>query len=384
MGSVPEPAFWSLCVARIVIVDDSLLIRQVLRTILTEAGHEIVGEAEDGMQAPLLVRQLRPDLVTLDLVMPGRSGMAALRHMLLIDPTLAVVVCSASLSESKVIQALRLGAKGFIVKPIDRQRVPDTVAGALALGSSQRGEWLDGVRAADQDLTTRPGTAVNDGVDRLRGVCRELAIDLRAILEDAIDAERVRLESVLALDYQPLNGSLLPSLNRLFDVSRVPIAGFDPPKFQTAYDALVDRMMMQRMDQTLAAEPCLTFALALDLNAYAPAHNSVFSRDCTGERSHDLEANRTKRFFLESPNLTNAARMELGIDAPGCRVSRSAIARAGDRLREPSSEAEPRSVLTTYTRDTGAELTTLSVPLYIKGHRWGVATVGWDPQSPPT
>jgi two-component system, chemotaxis family, chemotaxis protein CheY len=134
--------------ARVVIVDDSLLIRRLLRQILTDAGHEVVGEAEDGLRAPLAVRELRPDLVVLDLIMPGRSGMSALQHMLLIDPSLTVVVCSASLNERKVIEALRRGAKGFIVKPLDRAQVVDAVRAALGFDSFER----DGRQTDHHDL----------------------------------------------------------------------------------------------------------------------------------------------------------------------------------------------------------------------------------------
>jgi methyl-accepting chemotaxis protein len=135
--------------------------------------------------------------------------------------------------------------------------------------------------------------------------------------------------------------------------------------------------MMKRMDDVLAAEPRLTFAVPLDLNSYAPAHNAVFTRDCTGNRLEDLEANRTKRFFLESAALTAAARMELGIKAPGRRLSRADIEPAPDR--QSAVEPDERFLITSYVRDTGAELTILSVPLYVKGHRWGAATPGWNP-----
>jgi two-component system, chemotaxis family, chemotaxis protein CheY len=121
----------SFVVARVVIIDDSLLIRRRLREILTEAGYEVIGEAVDGLRAPLAVRELGPDLVILDLVMPGRSGMTALQHMLLVDPSLSVVVCSASLTEARVIEALRFGAKGFIVKPLDARQVLDAVRDAV-------------------------------------------------------------------------------------------------------------------------------------------------------------------------------------------------------------------------------------------------------------
>ena len=123
----------------------------------------------------------------------------------------------------------------------------------------------------------------------------------------------------------------MSKLGRLFDVSRVPPSGFEPPKFVTAYDSLVDVQMMERMDAVLAAEPRLTFALPFDLNAYVPAHNSVFSRDCTGDPEQDLAGNRTKRFFLDSAALTRAARMELGVELPERRLSRAEIARSGAR-----------------------------------------------------
>jgi methyl-accepting chemotaxis protein len=116
---------------------------------------------------------------------------------------------------------------------------------------------------------------------RLRGVCRNLADELRAVLEAAVDDRRVTLEQLLALDYQQLTGAGIQRLARLFDVSRVGPEGFDPPKFTTANDALVDTAMIERMDAVLAAEPGLTFALPFDLNAYAPAHNEIFSRNCT-------------------------------------------------------------------------------------------------------
>lgn len=216
-------------------------------------------------------------------------------------------------------------------------------------------------------------------IDRLNRMCRNLAGELREIFEDAVDRRRVTLSQVLALDYQELHGPLLRRLERLFDVSKVARSGFEPPKFQTGYDTVVDVEMMQRMDAVLAAEPQLTFALPFDLNVFAPVHNSVFSRDCTGEPEQDLTLNRTKRFFLDSPALTRAARMDLGVELPPHQLSRAEIERRGARLSEPR-DADQSFLLQTYARDTGAVLSTLSVPLYVKGRRFGVVTLGWDPE----
>jgi methyl-accepting chemotaxis protein len=216
-------------------------------------------------------------------------------------------------------------------------------------------------------------------IDRLHAQVARLADELSAILEQAVDSGRVSLEQVLALDYEEAVGPSIARFARLFDVSRVPLTGFNPPKFHTAYDALVDVAMMERMDAVLAAEPDLTFALPFDLNAYAPAHNRVFTRDATGDPAVDLVGNRSKRFFLDSGALTRAARMELGVELPARAVTRAEIVRAGADLRQPA-ENRRTLLLQTYSRDTGAILRALSVPLYVKGQRFGCVTLGWDPE----
>jgi methyl-accepting chemotaxis protein len=215
-------------------------------------------------------------------------------------------------------------------------------------------------------------------VSRMHEHCRLLAADLQSILTDVIDRGDVTLEQVLDLRYEEARGSQVGRFARLFDVSRVGPEGFDPPKFHTAYDALVDVAMMERMDAVLAVEPGLTFALPFDLNVYAPAHNTVYSRDCTGDREQDLAGNRTKRHFLDSGALTRAARMDIGVELPARVLTRAEIERDGARLLEPPP-GEQGFLLQTYARDLGTVLTVLSVALYVKGHRFGCVTLGWDP-----
>jgi methyl-accepting chemotaxis protein len=216
-------------------------------------------------------------------------------------------------------------------------------------------------------------------ISRLRGRCELLADELREILEAAVDEGRLSLPQVLELRYEEATGPLIARFARLFDVSRADPAGFTPPKYHTAYDAVVDRAMMARMDAVVASEPGLAFALPFDLNAYAPAHNSSVTKAITGDPATDLAGNRTKRFFLDSPALTRASRMELGKQLPDEVLTRQQIAAAGAALTEPDRDTRP-FLLQTYARDTGAVLTTLSVPLYVKGQRFGCVCLGWDPE----
>jgi methyl-accepting chemotaxis protein len=254
-------------------------------------------------------------------------------------------------------------------------------------GSAEIEQHAASVARAQLDLTSSAERAsvvlgrfdTGGAISRLRERCEDLASELRAILEAAVDERRVTLPQLLELRYEEARGPLIARFARLFDVSRADPAGFSPPKFHTAYDALVDRAMMERMDAVLAAEPGLTFALPFDLNVYAPAHNSVVSKDITGDAAKDLAGNRTKRFFLDSPALTRASRMELGVKLPTEVLTRQQFAAHGAVLTEPAHDTRP-FLLQTYARDTGAVLTTLSVPLYVKGQRYGCVCLGWDPE----
>ena len=102
---------------RVLIVDDTLFMRNTLRDIFTSAGFSVVGEADDGVQAVSLFRELKPDLVTMDIVMPYKSGIDATREIVQIDPAAVVVMCSALGQESLVMEAIEAGATDFIVKP---------------------------------------------------------------------------------------------------------------------------------------------------------------------------------------------------------------------------------------------------------------------------
>ena len=117
--------------ARILIVDDNLLCRHLLNEILGGAGHDIVGEAVDGLEAPTFVRDLRPDLVTLDLIMPRRGGLGTLQHLMLLDHTQPVVLSAAFPTPWQVHSALKLGARGLIMKPFERESLLEVVESAL-------------------------------------------------------------------------------------------------------------------------------------------------------------------------------------------------------------------------------------------------------------
>ncbi len=117
---------------RVLIADDAAFMREMLRDILTDGGYEIVGEAADGNEAVSAFAKHNPDLVTLDIVMPRKSGLEALREIVANHPGACVVMCSALGQEALVMEALEAGARDFIVKPFKPDHVIEVAQKALA------------------------------------------------------------------------------------------------------------------------------------------------------------------------------------------------------------------------------------------------------------
>ena len=108
---------------RVLIVDDAMIMRMRIKDIAREAGWEIVGEASDGEEAVLRYKELRPDLITMDIVMPKMDGVSALRRLKEECPEARVVMVSAVDQREKLSECIRLGVVDFIVKPFDKARL---------------------------------------------------------------------------------------------------------------------------------------------------------------------------------------------------------------------------------------------------------------------
>ena len=108
---------------RVLIVDDSAFMRTMVRGALANAGYDIVAEADNGEVAIQQYVQLKPDLVTMDLVMVGNGGMDALKRIVAHDPKARVLVVSAMGQQALVIEAIQTGAKGFLVKPFEPEQL---------------------------------------------------------------------------------------------------------------------------------------------------------------------------------------------------------------------------------------------------------------------
>ncbi len=109
--------------ARIMVVDDAAFMRMMLKNVLIDGGHEVVAEAANGMEAVQQYEAHRPDVVTMDITMPEMDGIQAVRAIVSIDAGAKVIMCSAMGQQQMVIEAIQAGAKGFIVKPFDKDKV---------------------------------------------------------------------------------------------------------------------------------------------------------------------------------------------------------------------------------------------------------------------
>ena len=108
---------------RVLIVDDAMIMRMRIREIALDSGWEVAGEAANGEEGLARYRELRPDLMTLDIVMPKMDGVTALRQIKAEDPNAQVVMVSAVDQKAKLTECIRLGAVDFIVKPFDKARL---------------------------------------------------------------------------------------------------------------------------------------------------------------------------------------------------------------------------------------------------------------------
>lgn len=111
----------------VLVCDDAIFMRTMIADILTQAGYEIVGEAESGVEAVQRYQELKPDLVTMDIVMPEMGGIDAVREIVKLDPDARILMCSAMGQQALVVEAIQAGAKDFVVKPFQPARVLEAV-----------------------------------------------------------------------------------------------------------------------------------------------------------------------------------------------------------------------------------------------------------------
>ena len=116
---------------RILVVDDAAFMRMMIKDILTKNGYEIVGEAENGLKAIEKFQELRPDPTTMDITMPEMDGITAVKEIKKMDPNAKVIMCSAMGQQSMVIESIQAGARDFIVKPFQPDRVLEAIRKAV-------------------------------------------------------------------------------------------------------------------------------------------------------------------------------------------------------------------------------------------------------------
>ncbi|MGH7736520.1 MAG: response regulator [Candidatus Tyrphobacter sp.] len=117
---------------RVLIVDDAVVMRMMIKGILVKSGFDIVGEAQNGVEAVEKYLELHPDLVTMDVVMPEMDGITAVKQILSHDPSARIVMCTSMGQQALVVEAIQAGAKSFITKPFQPPKIVETLNKVLA------------------------------------------------------------------------------------------------------------------------------------------------------------------------------------------------------------------------------------------------------------
>lgn len=114
------------------VVDDAAFMRMMLKDILTKGGYEVVGEAENGLRAVEKYKELTPDLVLMDITMPELDGIGAVKQIKSLDPNAKIIMCSAMGQQAMVLESIQAGARDFIVKPFQADRIIEAVSKIIA------------------------------------------------------------------------------------------------------------------------------------------------------------------------------------------------------------------------------------------------------------
>jgi two-component system, NarL family, response regulator YdfI len=166
---------------RILITDDHLIVREGLRLILETAdGLEVVGEAADGAECLRLLPDLAPDVVLMDLQMPGMDGITAIGHLRREHPDIAIVILTTFNEDELMLRGLKAGARGYLLKDTDRQTLLDTITAAARGEALLKPEILSRVLAL-QKTSTAPASTKSDPIltDRELEVLRAVALGER-------------------------------------------------------------------------------------------------------------------------------------------------------------------------------------------------------------
>jgi len=192
---------------RILVADDHLIIRQGLRLILeTEPDLELVGEASDGGEALRLCAELSPDVVLMDLRMPGMDGLTAIENLRRERPQIAVVILTTFNEDNLMLRGLRAGAKGYLLKDTSREALFNTIRAAARGETLLNPEIISRVLTGLADSKSQPGTAglTERELEVLRGVAggersKEIALRL-GITERTVKAHLASIYHKLGVD----------------------------------------------------------------------------------------------------------------------------------------------------------------------------------------
>jgi methyl-accepting chemotaxis protein len=205
--------------------------------------------------------------------------------------------------------------------------------------------------------------------EQVRTWAQECASEVATTLESAIDHRKLTLDQLMDWRYEEIRGQAIQRLSRLFDVRRVSPEGFNPPKFATSWDHLLDVQMRTVLDSYVVKHKRLDNVYVSDVNGYLFTHLTRYTQPWTGNRKDDINHNRAKRIFEQMVAL-RATRVGIkGWDRVPKRATRQQFLSLGVNPDQPAPSGI--FVLQTLARASGDTVCDLAVPLFVKGKRYG-------------